>query len=101
MNILAEFSIFPMDKGESVSRYVSRAISIIEKRNVKYQLGPMGTCIEGELNEVMDLLKECMLDMKEDCNRIYLNLKMDYRKDRINGIKGKINSIKKHLVKNT
>ena len=97
MNILAELSIFPLDKGESVSEYVARVINIIKKSHIQYELGPMGTCIEGDFEEVMELIKECMYALKQDCNRIYMTLKVDYRKDRINGIKGKISSVKKYL----
>ncbi|MEE8259552.1 MAG: thiamine-binding protein, partial [Nitrospinaceae bacterium] len=45
--ILLEFSMSPMDKGESVSPYVSRSLDIISNSGVPYRLGPMGTCLEG------------------------------------------------------
>jgi len=51
--VLLEFSMSPLDKGESVSVYVSRSLDIIDKSGLPYQLTPMGTIIEGEWAEVM------------------------------------------------
>ena len=44
--ILLEFSMSPMDKGESVSDQVSRSLKIIDESGVPYKLNPMGTVLE-------------------------------------------------------
>jgi len=46
MSVLLEFSMFPTDKGESVSTHVSKVIKMIHDSGVTYQLTPMGTIIE-------------------------------------------------------
>jgi uncharacterized protein YqgV (UPF0045/DUF77 family) len=46
MSVLFEFAMFPTDKGESVSKYVSKIIDMIDKSGVDYKLTPMGTVIE-------------------------------------------------------
>ena len=51
--VLLEFSMSPLGKGESVSKYVSRSLDIIDKSGVDYRLNPMGTVLEGEWDEVM------------------------------------------------
>ena len=51
--LLAEISMWPMDKGESVSAYVAQVFDIIDRSGVPYRLGPLGTCLEGEYDEVM------------------------------------------------
>lgn len=97
MNILAELSIFPIGKGESVSSYVARAVDIIKQSGIQFSVNPMGTCIEGDVEQVMNLIKECMYELQKDCNRIYMTLKIDYRKDRTNAIQDKVSSVEKHL----
>jgi uncharacterized protein (TIGR00106 family) len=67
MSVLIEMSIFPMDKGESVSQYVARAIKVIQASGLPYELNPMGTCIEGEWDEVMDVVSRCFQDLQRDC----------------------------------
>lgn len=97
MGVIIELSIFPMDKGISVSPYVTRVMRIIESSGLSYALNPMGTCIEGDWPEVFKVVDQCFKDLQNDCDRIYLTMKADYRKDRTNGLRGKVASIKSQL----
>ena len=97
MSVIIEFSIFPLDKGESLSPYVARALKIIQDSGLPYELNPMGTCVEGEWNEVMTLVDECFQELQKDCNRINLSLKADYRKGPSRRLKGKVESVKAKL----
>jgi uncharacterized protein (TIGR00106 family) len=97
MSVIVEFSIFPVDKGESLSPYVARALNIIEESGLPYELNPMGTCVEGEWNEVMSLVDRCFQELEKDCNRINLALKADYRKGPAGRLKGKVASVKEKL----
>lgn len=97
MSMLVDFSIFPMDKGESVSPYVAKAVSIIKKSNLSYELGPMGTIIEGEWDEIIGVITECFNALKKDSNRIYMSLKADYRKSPSGRMQWKVKSIEKKI----
>ena len=99
MSVIVEFSIFPMDKGESLSPYVARALNLIQESGLPYELNPMGTCVEGEWNEVMSLVDRCFQELQKDCNRINLALKADYRKGPAGRLKGKVESVKEKLKK--
>ena len=57
--VLLEFSMSPLGKGESVGKYVSRSLQIIDKSGVEYRLNPMGTVLEGEWDEVFDVVRQC------------------------------------------
>ena len=95
MSVIIDFSIFPVGKGESVSDYVSRAVKIIKKSGLAYRLGPMGTAIEGEWDEVMGLVNRCFEDLKKDCHRVYMTLKVDYRKGESGRMEGKIKTVER------
>ena len=95
--ILMEFSMTPLDKGESVSKYVSRSLDIIDKSGIPYKLNPMGTVLEGEWDELQTVLKACYDKMSEDCSRISVSVKMDARKASKGRLEGKIASVEKHL----
>lgn len=82
MSLLLEFSMTPLDKGESVSKYVARSLDIIDKSGVSYQLNPMGTVIEGEWDEVMEVVKKCYERMNRDCRRISCSIKIDARQNK-------------------
>lgn len=95
--VLLEFSMIPLDKGESVSAYVARSLDIIDKSGLPYRLNPMGTVIEGEYDEVMEVVKQCFERMSKDCGRISTTIKIDYRKGKSGRIDSKIESVKKRL----
>jgi len=97
MSVIVEFSIFPMDKGESLSPYVARAFKLIENSGLPYELNPMGTCVEGEWNDVMSLVDGCFQELQKDCSRISLSLKADYRKGTSGRMKSKVESVKEKL----
>ncbi len=90
MSVLAELSLFPMDKGVSVSAYVRRAVQVIRESGLAYQSGPMGTCIEGEWDAVMQTVSACYRALEPDCDRIYMTLKVDARKGRSQGMVSKL-----------
>lgn len=92
--LLAELSIWPMDKGESVSVYVARCVEIIDQSGLAYQLGPLGTTIEGEWRQVMEVVNRCFEVLEKDCNRIAASLKMDWRRGRVHGIEQKLRSVR-------
>ena len=94
MSVIVEISIFPTDKGPSVSPYVARAFDIIKQSGLPHQLTSMGTCIEGEWSAVMAVVDACFKELASDCARIYLSLKVDYRKGRTEGLHNKIASVK-------
>ena len=83
----------PMDKGESLSPYVSRIINIIDRSGINYRLTAMGTILEGEYDEVMTVVRGCFRELKKDCNRISVSLKMDYRKGSQSRMISKIDKI--------
>ncbi|MBI9072802.1 MAG: MTH1187 family thiamine-binding protein [Melioribacteraceae bacterium] len=91
--VLLEFSIFPTDKGESVSIYVSKIIDYIDNSGITYQLTPMGTILEGDWDETMRVVSGCFKIMAEDCARISMSLKVDYRKGNDSRMKSKIEKV--------
>ncbi|MDZ7580975.1 MAG: MTH1187 family thiamine-binding protein [Deltaproteobacteria bacterium] len=95
MSVIIELSIFPTDKGVSVSPYVARALDIIRESGLPYVLTPMATCIEGQWPAVMAVVDRCFKNLATDCDRVYLTLKADYRKGRTGGLHRKIASAEK------
>jgi uncharacterized protein (TIGR00106 family) len=93
--VLLEFSLFPTDKGESVSDYVKRNLEIIDDSGLPYRLGPMGTTLEGEWHEVMAVVTRCYEAMAADCNRVACQIKIDYRRGRSGRLDGKVETLRR------
>src|SRR3954470_15519483 len=78
--VLLDFSMTPLGKGESVSRYVARCLEVVASSGLDYRLHAMGTTLEGELDQVLDVVRRCFRALEADCDRISCSVKIDYRK---------------------
>ncbi|NQT36524.1 MAG: MTH1187 family thiamine-binding protein [Planctomycetes bacterium] len=95
--VLLEFSMFPLDKGVSLSPYVARSLEIIDSSGLDYRTHAMGTTIEGPYDEVMDVVRRCFERMSADCDRVECSIKIDYRKGRQGRLESKIASVEEKL----
>ncbi|MEW7975511.1 MAG: MTH1187 family thiamine-binding protein [Candidatus Thiodiazotropha endolucinida] len=99
MSVLLEFSIFPLDKGVSVSEEVSRVIEMIDSTGIEYQLTAMGTLIETpNITQALAIVEQAaQIVHGAGCQRVYAAIKIDSRPAREHGLQGKIESIQKRL----
>ena len=95
--MLAQISMFPLGKSSGLSEDVAGVIAEIENSGLPYQLTSMGTLIEGEWDEVMELIGRCRRMMLEKHDRIYLVMKVDDHKGVTGKLRGKIASVEKRL----
>ena len=94
---LMEFSIIPLDKGDSLSAYVGRCLDLIDSSGLKYRLHSMGTVVEGELPQLLDLLNRCFDELKTDCDRITCTVKFDYREGNESRLESKLKSVQEKV----
>jgi uncharacterized protein (TIGR00106 family) len=97
MAVLLEFSMTPLGVGESVSKYVARSLEIIEASGLNYRLHAMGTVIEGEWDEVFDVVRRCHEAMSADCDRVTCSIKVDARKAATGRLTSKVKSVEQQL----
>jgi len=95
--MLAQFSVFPVGKKESLSRDVSKIIDIIDKSGLSYRFTAMATIVEGNWDDVMALIKKCHLAMRRSNSRIYTSIVIDDRKGARNRLTGKVEDVEKVL----
>ena len=100
MSVLMNLTIFPTDKGESVSEYVSQVIEYIRSSDVPYQLTSMCTIIETEtMDEALTLVRGAYAILEPHADRVYCSLTMDVRKGKSDRIKKKIESVEQRIGK--
>lgn len=90
--LIVEISVVPVGtKSTSVSQFVRTAIEVIKKSGLNYELNPMGTCIEGELDQVFALIKEIHdVLARMGCQRLVTTVKIDDRRDKKITMKEKV-----------
>jgi len=95
MSILVNFAMFPTDKGDSVSPFVSRIINMIRSSKVNYKLTPMSTIIETEtMPEALEIIQKAYDLLAPDCHRVYSSITMDIQTNKpIGRMEGKVKSI--------
>ncbi|MDF1543606.1 MAG: MTH1187 family thiamine-binding protein [bacterium] len=96
--MLFQVTMFPTSKkGDSASEAVARVINLIDKSGLSYKLTAMATLIEGEWDEVMNLLNRARKMLKRNHDRIYISIVIDDRKKARHRLTGKVESIENRL----
>lgn len=80
--MLVEFSLIPVGTGVSISPYLAKAIKAVNKSGLNYRVGPMGTVVEGDWDEVFGLIKRCHNLMMKYADRVITTISVDDRKDK-------------------
>ena len=91
--VLLDFSMSPLDKGVSLSPYVARVLEVVAASGLDYQLHAMGTILEGDWNEVFDVVRRCFEALNADCQRISCTIKVDYRDGPGGRLRGKVERV--------
>lgn len=99
--VIAEVTIVPLGTGTpSVSQYVARAVSLLgQEKTVKYRLTGMGTIIEGNLSDILEVVKkmhETVFDA--GIKRVVTQIRIDDRRDKESSVEYKIQSVAKKLT---
>ena len=92
-------SISPLGEGPSVSRYVvaaERALSGYP--NIKRQIGPMFTTLEGDLDEIWQAVRAMQEAVFElGAGRVVSSIKIDDRRDKAITMEGKVKAVEEKL----
>jgi len=100
MSVLLEFSMFPMDKGDSISQYVGRILAMIDESGVSYRLTPMGTIVETEtIDDALRIIQEAYAKLEPDCSRVSVSAKLDIRKGKGSRLIQKVESVEQKVGK--
>lgn len=95
--VLLEMSITPLGKGESVSQYVTECVQLVDQSGLDYELHAMGTIVEGELGQVLELLNRCIEQVARHSDRVTCAAKIDYRRGHSGRLKSKVASVEAKL----
>ncbi len=98
MSVLLEYAMFPTDKGDSVSKYVSKIIDMVRSSGFPYKLSAMGTIVETPtIEEATTIINKSYALLEPHSNRVYTSIKMDIQKQKDNRLVTKIQSIESKI----
>ena len=95
MNASVAIQVLPkVDSDEEVIRVVDEVIAYIKSTGRNYYVGPCETSIEGEYEELMDIIKECQkVAVRAGAESVSAYVKINYRPE------GEVLSIEKKVTK--
>ncbi|MGW5684346.1 MTH1187 family thiamine-binding protein [Nonomuraea sp. NPDC003754] len=95
--MIVAFSITPLGVGEGVSEPVARAVKVVRDSGLPNRTDAMFTTVEGEWDEVMDVVKRAVEAVGEVAPRVSLVLKADVRPGVSDGMTSKVERLEQHL----
>ncbi|MGE5629156.1 MAG: MTH1187 family thiamine-binding protein [Solirubrobacterales bacterium] len=79
-NINLSLQVLPVVEDAKIYPVVDKVIEYIRSTGVKYEVGPMETTMEGELDELMDIVKKAQeICVIEGAERVVSIVKIDYK----------------------
>jgi uncharacterized protein (TIGR00106 family) len=95
--MIVAFSITPMGAGDSVSEPIAEAVKLVRDSGLPNETNAMFTNVEGEWDEIMALIKACVLKVGQVTPRVGVVIKIDHRPGVENGLSAKVASIEQRL----
>ena len=95
--MMIELSVVPLGKGASVSAVIARVLKIVMDSGVPYKANPMGTVIEGDWGQLMDLIKKCHDEAMRDADRVVTSIKVDDYRGKGRRLESKLESVEQKL----
>jgi len=88
--MLASFAIAPVGVGEELKEHIAKVLDLVDKSGLPYRLGAMQTTVEGEPEQVMDLIMRCHTLMLDRAPRVLTHIAIDDRKGATGRLQGKV-----------
>ncbi|MFI6350696.1 MTH1187 family thiamine-binding protein [Streptomyces sp. NPDC050560] len=95
--MIAAFSVTPLGVGEDVGEYVADAVRVVRASGLPHRTDAMFTSVEGEWDEVMDVLRRAVAAVEARAPRVSVVVKMDIRPGVTDGLTSKVETVERHL----
>lgn len=97
---IVQLTIVPIGtETPSVSRYVAACHKVLDNyKELKYELTPMSTCIEGDLDLILEAVRRMHeVPFENGAQRVSTSIKIDDRRDKAGTMDQKIKAVKDKL----
>ncbi len=95
--MLCAFSISPLGVGESVSAEVAEVVRLVRDSGLANETNAMFTNVEGEYDEVMALIRACVMKVAETAPRVSAVIKIDHRSGVTDALHRKVEAVERRL----
>ena len=98
--MLVAFSLAPAvtDADGGVAEAVAEVVRVVRASGLPHETNAMFTNVEGEWDEVMDLIKSCVLELSKAAPRVSLVIKVDHRPGAVGALQAKVDAVEARLA---
>jgi uncharacterized protein (TIGR00106 family) len=96
--MLVAFSVTPIGVGEDVAEYVADAVRVVRESGLPNRTDAMFTTVEGDWDEVMDVVRHAVDAVAAKAPRVSLSLKADLRPGVTGALDSKVEAVERHLA---
>jgi uncharacterized protein (TIGR00106 family) len=93
--MLVELSINPLGRGTHLSKDLGEILKLIDDSGLPYRLTPSGTCIEGEWDQVMALIKSCHEHVRTLSPHVFTTLRIEDEEGATNKLQESVISVER------
>jgi len=90
--MIVQFSVNPMDS-EHISEDISKITAYLDKMGLDYDVGPIGTSIQGDWDTIMPIIQKCHQMIIRDHARVLTTITIDDHKYKEHSIETSIASV--------
>jgi uncharacterized protein (TIGR00106 family) len=95
--MLVELSIIPVGGDSHTSDELAEVLRIIDNSGLSYELTPSATCIEGEWDEVMSLVRRCHERVRGHCSHVVTSIKIEDEAGATNKLDANVASVEEEV----
>jgi uncharacterized protein (TIGR00106 family) len=96
--VLVAFSVSPLGgESDSVGKAVADAVRVVRESGLPNETSAMYTTLEGDWDEVMDVIKRAVDVVQAQAPRVSLVLKADIRPGHTGQLHAKVDRVEQHL----
>ncbi|MCY9782295.1 MTH1187 family thiamine-binding protein [Nocardiopsis sp. NPDC050513] len=97
--MIVAFSVTPLGTDEHIAPAVARAVKVVRDSGLPNETTSMFTSVEGEWDEVMDVVRRAVDAAGQGAHRISLTLKADIREGVVDGLHSKVEAVERELAR--
>lgn len=95
--MLVELTIIPVGSGRHISDELAEVLKLIDAFGLPYELTPTGTCIEGDWDDVMKLVRRCHDEVRGRCSHVVTQIKIEDEAGATDKLTANVESLEKKV----
>jgi uncharacterized protein (TIGR00106 family) len=93
----AELSIVPLGRGEHLSEALAEILDVVDRSGIRYKFTPSGTCLEGNWQEVMDVVGRAHARAREGSRHVFTTIRIEDEEGETDKLTRNVTSVEEKL----